>query len=259
MVDDVKALLLEAEQAPLTAERAAEVFRLLDLTNLNDEDGLDAILSLCDQGKSPAGHVAAVCIYPRFVKAVRQYLRDSVIKIATVANFPAGCGSAESVINEIEQALRSGADEIDVVFPYHVFLTGDEEYPFDFIQACKSACADHPLKVILETGALVDVDLISDATALSIEAGADFIKTSTGKLNHGATLEAAIAILEVIQHQQKTSGRTIGIKISGGIRTLQQAVAYLTIAEEFLGQKHLNSNQIRFGASSLLFDIFHYF
>ena len=247
-------LIAHAQQITPNSELARHIFSVLDLTNLNEEDNADVIMDLCDQTQTAWGHVAALCIYPRFIKNVRAKLATSAVNIATVANFPAGRSALPAVIQEIKLALEAGAQEIDVVMPYHVFLSGDELGTFEFIKSCKHVCADVKLKVILETGALGDIESISAASAIAIEAGANFIKTSTGKINSGATLEAACAMLQTIKTLNPT--HCVGFKAAGGIRNLTQALHYWSLTETILGKA--DASTLRIGASSLLFDIMHY-
>lgn len=229
-----------------------DLIPFLDLTSLNDNDTDDVIEQLCKRAKTPHGNVAVVCVYPQFLPVAHAALKNTPIKIATVANFPLGNDHVNGVLKSIEQSIKGHADEIDVVMPYHAFLTGDTAIVEKFILACKEMCGEKIiLKVILETGALKTDDLIYTASRLVIENGADFIKTSTGKVAVNATLEAAKVMLAAI----KDSGRNVGFKAAGGIRTSEQATRYVTLAEEILGENWLTPQTFRLGASSLLDDI----
>lgn len=216
-----------------------QVLSLLDLTSLNDTDTAETIDTLCQNAKS--NNVAAVCVYPKFVKQAADSLKNSDIKVATVVNFPHGNDSLETVQQDIVQAIQDGADEIDLVFP-HV----DDAH--HFIQACKKTCGDRILKVILETGALKEKNLISKASQCALTAGADFLKTSTGKIEIGATLEAAETMLQEI----KQSKRQVGFKASGGIRTAEQAMQYINLANRILGNGWVTPQTFRIGTSRLL-------
>ena len=222
---------------------------LIDLTSLNETDTAETISALCQKAVTPLGHVAAVCFYPRFVKLAKEKLANTPVKIATVANFPHGNESLENVLALIRSAIKDGADEIDVVFPYPFFLQGNKEEAYEFIRQCKAECTDAILlKVILETGALVEAALIAEVSYNVSNAGADFLKTSTGKIAVGATLDAARVMLETI----KKIPRPIGIKISGGVRTIEQALQYIALAEDIMGPGWVSPKHFRIGASQLL-------
>lgn len=227
-----------------------QIMALLDLTSLNDSDTEATVIQLCQKAVNRLGSVAAVCVYPRFVKLVQQQLLllDPRIHIATVSNFPAGTQSLSDTLNEINAAIADGADEIDVVMPYETFLQGDKKYVSDFIANCKSNCDQQTLKVILETGVLATPELIAEASHLAIDAGADFIKTSTGKSTIGATLEAAEAMLRVIH----TSEYEVGFKAAGGVRTVEQAQSYIDSARRIMGAEWISPQTFRLGASQLV-------
>jgi len=229
-----------------------DIILLIDLTSLNESDTNETIKTLCRQALTPLGPVAAVCIYPKHVAFAKKTLLGASVGIATVANFPHGNGSAKDCITEIKFAMQAGADEIDVVMPYHDYLKGKIEDTSQFLQTCRDACAGHIYKVILETGALGDVNVIRRAAELAIEAGADFIKTSTGKTTVGATLQAAEVILNVIK---QFPNKTVGLKISGGVRTCDQAMEYINLAVQNMGRDWITPRTMRFGASQLLQDI----
>ena len=225
-----------------------QLFSLIDLTSLNEADDRDAISTLCDKTISPLGHVAAVCVYPQFVAYAKNLLQHTSVNIATVVNFPSGDDSLESTVELIQQSIQHGANEIDAVFPYSQFLRGEKETAYEFIRACKAACTDSVLlKVILETGALKDVSLIAEVSYNLCHNGADFLKTSTGKIPVGATIEAARAMLEVIQKIP----RPIGLKISGGVRTVEQAQQYIELASSIMGEAWVTPTHFRIGASAL--------
>ena len=230
---------------------AKEAISLMDLTTLNDDDNDLVVASLCKQALSPAGECATVCIYPRFIPIAKKTLKESRVKnvkIATVVNFPNGDSDIDSVLIQIKEAIIYGADEIDVVFPYNALINGDENIGYELIKACKNICGDITLKVILETGELKLENLIKKASSLSIDAGANFIKTSTGKVKVNATLDAAKIMLKVIKEKNKN----VGIKIAGGVKDAKTAKEYLDLARNILGDEWLTKKHFRFGASSLL-------
>ncbi|TDR78354.1 deoxyribose-phosphate aldolase [Paludibacterium purpuratum] len=233
----------------LAAERALS---LMDLTTLNDDDTDAKVADLCRKAAGPAGKVAAVCVFPRFVHVAKKTLRDQgtpEVLVATVTNFPHGNPDVAVAVDETREAVSFGADEVDVVFPYRALMEGNTELGARLVAACKQACGDKAqLKVIIESGELKDPALIRQASLISIEAGADFIKTSTGKVPVNATLEAAKIMLQAI----KDSGRPCGFKAAGGVRTAAEAEEYLKLAESIMGADWVNSTRFRFGASSLL-------
>lgn len=231
---------------------ASRALALLDLTNLKDDCTPDQIVTLCERAQSPFGPTAAICIWPRFVMQARTLLGpDSPIRIATVVNFPSGEMKTEDVLAETRDAVADGADEIDLVIPYRALAKGDEKAVTDMVTAVKAACGPAMLKTILETGELKDIALIRRASDLSITAGADFIKTSTGKVAVNATLEAADIMLQAI----RDSRRKVGFKPAGGISTVADAGHYLRLADTIMGDDWVIPSTFRFGASGLLDDI----
>ena len=231
---------------------ASRALALLDLTNLKDDCTPDQIVTLCERAQSPFGPTAAICIWPRFVMQARTLLGpDSPIRIATVVNFPSGEMKTEDVLAETRDAVADGADEIDLVIPYRALAKGDEKAVTDMVTAVKAACGPAILKTILETGELKDIALIRRASDLSIAAGADFIKTSTGKVGVNATLEAADIMLQAI----RDSRRKVGFKPAGGISTVADAGHYLRLADTIMGDDWVIPSTFRFGASGLLDDI----
>ncbi|CAN7525093.1 deoxyribose-phosphate aldolase [Rhizobium rhizogenes] len=234
-------------------ETAAVALSLLDLTNLKDDCTPAQIETLCDRAQSPFGNTAAICIWPRFVAQARGILgTDHAVKIATVVNFPAGDMEVADVAAEAREAIADGADEIDLVIPYRALLDGNEQAVTDMVTAVKAECTGPViLKTILETGELKDVALIQRASELAIDAGSDFIKTSTGKVAVNATLEAADIMLRAI----RDSGRKVGFKPAGGIGSVADAALYLSLAETIMAPDWAMPSTFRFGASSLLDDI----
>ncbi|WP_288655731.1 deoxyribose-phosphate aldolase [Pantoea sp. UBA6567] len=234
---------------------AQRALQLMDLTTLNDDDTDEKVIALCHQAKSPAGNTAAICIYPRFIPIARKTLREQgtpEVRIATVTNFPHGNADIEIALAETRAAIAYGADEVDVVFPYRALMAGDRDTGFALIKACKEACAaaDVLLKVIIETGELKEEALIRTASEIAIDAGADFIKTSTGKVPVNATPEVAAIMLQVIR--DKGVQQQVGFKPAGGVRTAEDAALYLKLADDTLGEGWADARHFRFGASSLL-------
>ncbi len=220
---------------------AQRALTLMDLTTLNDDDTDAKVIALCHQAKSPAGHTAAICIYPRFIPIARKTLREQGtpdIRIATVTNFPHGNDDIEIALAETKAAIAYGADEVDVVFPYRALMAGNEKIGFDLVKACKDACAEANvlLKVIIETGELKDADLIRKASEISI--------------NANATLESAEIMMQVI-HDMGVA-KSVGFKPAGGVRTAEEAAQYLALASKILGDNWADARHFRFGASSLL-------
>lgn len=233
-------------------QAARQALALMDLTSLNDDDSDATTEALCQQAKTPAGTPAAVCVYPAFVVTARRALKahglEGIVKVATVTNFPHGGDDIMAAARETRAAAASGADEVDVVFPWHALKAGDEETGRELVAACKQAAGDALLKVILETGELRDPALIRRAGELALEGGADFLKTSTGKVPVNATPEAARVLLEVIA----ASDRLVGFKAAGGVRTTADAAVYLGLADEIMGPGWAQPTTFRFGASSVL-------
>lgn len=230
---------------------ARRILPLIDLTSLNDAKD-DDVAGLCAKAVTPQGVVAAVCVWPAFVAEARSRLDGTGVAIATVINFPEGACDAAASVAETRQALDAGADEIDLVLPFETWLAGDRAAASAVISEVRQAMGEIGLlKVILETGMLGEAETIAAAGRDAIEAGADFLKTSTGKRQPGATLEAAEALLGVIE----AGHQTIGFKASGGIRTVGQAAEYLGLADHLLGPGWANPGTFRIGASSLLDDV----
>ena len=238
-------------------QAARQAIRLMDLTTLNDDDTDEKVIALCHKAKTPAGNTAAVCVYPRFVPIARKTLNSigaSDVKVATVTNFPHGNDDVNIALLETKAAVAYGADEVDVVFPYRALMAGNESIGYELVQACKQACSDKALlKVIIETGELKDPALIRKASEIAIDAGADFIKTSTGKVPVNATIEAAEIMLTVISEKNPK----VGFKPAGGVRDAAQAAEFLGVAERILGADWISARTFRFGASSLLSNLLH--
>ena len=225
----------------------------LDLTSLNDADTEADIAALCARAQGPCGPVAAVCVWPRLAAFARKQLPPT-IAVAAVANFPDGSADLERVLRETGQIVQSGAQEVDLVLPYAQLLQGNEAVVAGLLATVRKASAGLRLKVILETGILVGADYILRAAQLSLEAGADFLKTSTGKTAISATPEAARTMLLAIAADPGAAQR-VGFKPSGGIRTVADAAVFIALTEEILGREALNAQRFRIGASSVLADI----
>lgn len=231
---------------------ARQALSLMDLTSLNDDDTNEKVADLCRAAVTPFGAVAAVCIYPRFIGMARQTLNESGltgrVRIATVINFPHGHDDIELAVQEARAAVAAGADEVDLVFPWRALLAGNEQVGLALVAACKAACGEVMLKVIIESGELNSAAMIRRAAELAIEGGADFIKTSTGKVAVNATLAAAEIMLNTI----RDSGKNVGFKAAGGIDTAEAAQHYLQLAADIMGPEWISPRHFRFGASSLL-------
>ena len=233
-----------------TARRA---LACVDLTNLDDGCTAEAVDELCRRATGRHGHTAAVCVWPRFVVQAAATLRNTGVRVATVVNFPAGGTDADVTVAEAADALVHGADEIDLVLPYHAFLDGRPDVAAAMIDAVRAIVGSpRRLKVILETGSYPDLPAVDRAARLAIEHGADFIKTSTGKTSASASPDAARTMLLAIRDTRAVTGRTVGIKPSGGIRTAADAAIYLAIADEIMGPEWADPATFRFGASGLL-------
>ncbi|MGD8426422.1 MAG: deoxyribose-phosphate aldolase [Balneolaceae bacterium] len=235
---------------------------MVDLTTLEGMDTPGKVIQLCQKAKEPyiglpdLPSVAAVCVYPRMVCAAHKALRGTGINVASVATaFPSGMTSLENKLEETHQVVEDGADEVDMVISRGEFLKGNYSYVYDEISAVKEACGDAHLKVILETGELQTYENVRKASDLAMHAGADFIKTSTGKVNPAATQPVTLVMLEAIRDFYYNTGRKVGMKPAGGIRKAKQALQYLVLVKETLGTDWLTPQYFRFGASSLANDL----
>ncbi len=235
---------------------------VMDLTTLEGADTPQRVQALCARARRPdAGDwsvppVAAVCVYPELVPVAVESLADSSVKVASVAGgFPSGLAPLQARLIEISWAVSAGADEIDIVLNRSAFLSGNYQQVFDEIVASKKACGTAHLKVILETGELGSYDQIRWAAMLAMLAGADFIKTSTGKIGASATPAVALCMAEAIRDMHSQTQKPVGLKLAGGIRTAKQAWHYLVILAETLGPAWLTADRFRLGASSLLNDV----
>lgn len=225
----------------------------LDLTSLNDADTEADIAQLCQRAQGPFGPVAAVCVWPRLAAFARAQLPAS-IAVAAVANFPHGNTGVDAAVQDTLQIVHAGAQEVDVVLPYKALLAGDDKAVTQLLDAVRNACPGLLLKVILETGELKTAAMVQRASELALQAGADFLKTSTGKTSVNATLDAAQVMLAAIA-VGATAKEKVGFKASGGIRTVHEATVYATLVQQILGLEALHPKRFRIGASSLLNDI----
>lgn len=236
--------------------------RMVDLTTLEGKDTPGKVRALCAKAVHPKPgdpsipSVAAVCVYPALVAEAKDALRGSSVKVASVATgFPSGQTFTALKVEETKMAVAAGADEVDMVIDRGAFLRGDYRTVFDEIVAVKEACGSAHLKVILETGELGTYDNVRRASILAMAAGADFIKTSTGKISPAATLPVTLVMLEAIRDFERATGRAVGMKPAGGIRTAKEAIAYLVTLYETLGPRWMTPERFRFGASTLLNDL----
>lgn len=235
---------------------------MIDLTTLEGKDTKGKVRQLCYKAMHPHDSikdiptVAAICVYPSYVAVAKKALEGSDIKIASVATvFPSGKSNLKVKITDTKFAVSQGADEIDMVISRGQFLSGNYQFVFDEIAAVKEACGNAHLKVILETGELDTLDNVRRASEIAMLAGADFIKTSTGKIQPAATMQVTYVMLDAIKDFYIRTGKMIGMKPAGGISTAKIALQYLVMLNEVLGEKWMNKNYFRFGASSLVNDI----
>ena len=257
-----------AELAKRSIKRESKLFaldlaiRTIDLTTLEGADtpgkvrALSAKAQRPDPGDASIPPVAAVCVYPSLVGVARRALRGTGVKVASVATaFPSGQAPLEVKLADVRAAVSAGADEIDMVIDRGAFLSGRIGEVYDEVVAVKEACGDAHLKVILETGELGTYDAVRRAALVAIAGGANFIKTSTGKVSPAATLPVTLCMLEVIRDVYDETGLVVGMKSAGGIRAAKQAIQYLCVVHETLGVDWLTPDRFRFGASSLLNDL----
>jgi len=236
--------------------------RCVDLTTLEGADTVGRIVSLCAKAARPdptdasIPSVAAVCLYPQLVPVAVEQLAGTGVRVASVAGgFPAGLGPLDARLAEIREVVAAGADEVDIVLNRSLFLGGRYAQAFEELVAAREAAGAAHLKTILEVGELGSYDRIRQASLLAIAAGADVIKTSTGKIGVGATLPAALCMMEAIRDVHRETGRAVGLKVAGGVRTSKQAIQYLATLHETLGPDWLTPERFRIGASSLLNDL----
>jgi deoxyribose-phosphate aldolase len=267
-VDQVGAEERAGELAKRSIKKASKLWaldlaiRCMDLTTLEGADTPGKVAAMCAKAVRPQPgddsipSVGAVCIYPAMVPHAVGHLRGTGVLVASVATaFPSGQTFRDVKLAEAREAVAAGADEIDMVIDRGAFLSGDFRKVYDEIGAVKEACGDRRLKVILETGELGTYDNTRKASILAMAAGADFIKTSTGKVSPAATLPVSLVMMEAIRDFHRETGRMVGFKPAGGIRTSKQAIAYLVVLWETLGADWMSPHWFRLGASSLLNDV----
>ncbi len=238
------------------------VVSMCDLTTLEGEDTEGKVLQMTAKAMRPdptdddVPSAAAVCVYPSLVSIAKEMTGDSNVKVASVSSyFPSGQVPLESKLLDTKYAIDEGADEIDIVINRKAFFEGDYRKVFDEIVALKEACKDKHLKTILEVGELRTYENIKKASLISLAAGSDFIKTSTGKIPNGSSKEACLVMSKAVYEFKEITGFSAGIKVAGGIRNAKDAIRYLIILKEELGEDWLDANYFRFGASSLLDDV----
>jgi deoxyribose-phosphate aldolase len=267
-IDEVAVEARAGELAKRSIKKNAKVWalelaiRCCDLTTLEGQDTPGRVAALCskalrpDPGDASVPSVAAVCVYPNLVPAAKERLRSSPVRVASVATaFPSGQSPLDAKLREVEDAIAFGADEIDMVIDRGAFLSGRYAAVYDEIVRVKEACGGAHLKVILEVSELGTYDNVRRASLLAMAAGADFIKTSTGKLTGAATLPVQLVMLEAIRDVYDETGRRVGMKPAGGIRTAKNAIQYLVQVHETLGPDWLTPDLYRIGASSLVNDV----
>jgi len=236
--------------------------RCMDLTTLEGQDTAGKIIAMCAKAVRPdpldatIPPVAAVCLYPQLVPVAVGQLKNTGVKVASVAGaFPSGLGPLDARLAEIREVVEMGADEVDIVLNRSLFLGGLYESAFEELVAAREAVGSVCLKVILEIGELGSFDRVRQASVLAMVAGADFIKTSTGKLSAGATPPGALCMMEAAREFFQETGRRVGVKVAGGVRRSKQAVQYLVLLHETLGPEWMTPDRFRIGASSLLNDV----
>lgn len=230
---------------------AQKLISCLDLTSLNKNDNETSITKLCQKAQTAYGKVAAVCVYTKFIPQVQTLLEGSGIKIATVVNFPEGGTDLKTLTEEIKKAVAFNADEIDAVLPYPEFINGNTEICRRFMDTVCKESNGRTIKIILESGAFPHISMLKDACRLCLEYNINFLKTSTGKTEISATVDAANAILEVIRE----TPRNVGFKASGGIKTFEQARRYFVLSQSILDENWPTPQHFRIGASSLFDDL----
>jgi deoxyribose-phosphate aldolase len=261
---DARAAMLASRSIKTTAKQWALdlAISMIDLTTLEGQDTPGKVRALCAKGRQPdpadpsAPQVAAICVYPDLAGVAKEELKGTSIKVASVAtSFPSGRAGLDVKLADVRYAVGEGADEVDMVIDRGAFLAGNYDLVYSEIVAVKDACGAAHLKVILETGELVTYDNVRRASWLAMLAGADFIKTSTGKVTPAATLPVTMIMLEAVRDFRDAHGRQVGVKPAGGIRTAKDAIRYLVLVNETAGEDWLDPDWFRIGASSLLNDL----
>ena len=255
---DVKKILLDKYDTFNQKSIYSQILSFVDITSLNPTDSVASItefvekINKFDTKFEILPHPAAICVYPKFVQTVKDNLVED-LEIASVAGgFPDANTFIEVKVAEVAMAVMEGATEIDVVIPSGMVFNGEFEEIYDELSEIKASCRDAKLKVILETGVLIDPVLIKKAALVAMNAGADFIKTSTGKVSVGATYDAVYVMAKTISEYNALNNVKVGLKVAGGVSTTEQAVSYYTIVASVLGEDWLNASSFRFGASRLV-------
>ena len=267
-VDQVGAEARVADLSTRSIKKASKLYaldlavRMTDLTTLEGADTHGKVRALCAKGLHPdpgdpsVPSVAAICVYPDMVRVARESLVGSTVKVASVATaFPSGRAAIDVKLADVRSAVDAGADEVDMVIDRGAFLEGRVGRVLEEVVAVKAACGPAHLKVILETGELATYDNVRRAAWLAMLGGADFVKTSTGKVAPASTLPVALVLLEAVRDFREVTGRTVGVKVAGGIRTAKDAIRYLVVVNEEAGTDWLHPSAFRLGASSLLNDL----
>jgi deoxyribose-phosphate aldolase len=231
-----------------STQNCLKLMSLIDATCLDDHATEETIINLCHLAKRSPARVASICVYPKWIALVKDFFKNRPMTITTVVNYPKPTLASQTLQKQIKLATEIGADEVDIVFPYDTFDPANPLPTLEFLKSAKKACKDNILKVIIESGEAPSADWIEKATECVIESGANFVKTSTGKTATGATTEA----VRVIAYTLHEGDRPCGLKISGGIRTIEQANDYIKLVESILSPSFITPEWFRFGASSLL-------
>ena len=254
----ISSILLKCTNQELKIQDLNKILSMIDLTTLDGKDTENKVRKMCSKAANlhsvynSLDTVAAICVYSSLIKSAKNELINSTIKLASVSTgFPSGQTLLPVKLVETQLAIEYGADEIDMVISRGKFLDGEYNFVFDEIAAVKDVCGNKTLKVILETGELETLDNVRKASEIAIYAGADFIKTSTGKIAQGATMQVTLVMLQVIQDYFTKTGIKIGIKPSGGLSSIEVVLPYFELIKEVLGEQWQNSSLVRFGASSL--------
>ncbi len=265
--NEYQSLMTEIAQCPLSNAEERDTFAVLfsciDNTTLNGTDSKESVIKFVQKTQEMCVedllHVAAVCVYPMYVSDVKNYLKDSTIHVAAVAGgFPAGQIPSQLKTDEVRYVINSGADEVDFVINRGAFLCGDKQQVFDEIAAAKEICGTKLLKVIIETGELGTSENIYNASLLALEAGADFIKTSTGKISVGATPQSAFVMLSALRDFCKNYKKDAGFKVAGGLSSLSEALVYYRLAKKILFPKIISNQNFRIGTSRLTSQMFNF-
>lgn len=250
---DLADLVERAGRATPAAGSAGWIFRLMDLTALGDAEDERSIAALCSRAAGEGGHAAAVLVAPRFVPHAARFLADTGVRLASIINYPDGDARPMAVRSEAERVIGFGAEEIDLVFPYRAFLSGDAVAGPALVAAAKAACGPSvTLKVILETPAFKEADQLAEAARIAVREGADFLATSTGLFGRTTTLDATALLLDAVKGADIYEERRVGVKPCGGIATVQQAIRFLALIDAGLGRHWLQPQTFRIAGDGLM-------